>query len=130
MNEDLTSNEILYGIDYLFVGVKELLETEWLDKTFPGKWEQVYTDDDGWDIELADNQWLVVFRVGKDEYSFDFHFWYRTNRGVWANKHGYRGTGSELLDDMPSNDESPGWALGDKSEFYNSDIIYYIVTEG
>ena len=76
------------------------------------------------------NQWLIVFRVGLHAYDADYHFWYRTNTGKWANKHGYRnGSGSELLDDLPSDDDSSGWAADDRNRFYDSDIIYYIITE-
>ena len=36
---------------------------------------------------------------------------------------------SELLDDLPSDDDSSGWELDGYSEFYDSDIIYYVITE-
>ena len=92
------------------------------------------TNKGGIDAELADNQWLVVMRAGYHEDNpltiADYHFWYRTNTGEWANKHGWRtGTGSELLNDLPSNDDSSGWELDGYSEFYDSDIIYYVITE-
>lgn len=123
----ISSNELLYGLD-AFSGMKALLEIYWLDEVFSGRWEEVYSYDDGWDIELDDNQWLVVFRVGKHGTAWDYHFWYRTDTGKWANKHGWlNGSGSELLGDMPSDDASPGWAAG-VYEFYDSDIIYYVVT--
>jgi hypothetical protein len=81
---------------------------------------------------LDDNQWLIAFRMGHNGNSMDYHFWYRTNTGKWANKHGYRsGSGSELLgEDLPSDDDSPGWRAGGTAQFYDSDIIYYIITEG
>ena len=61
----------------------------------------------------------------------DYHSWYRTNTGEWANKHGYlSGTPSVPLGtDIPTTQNSSGWSLGEISCFYNSDIIYYIITE-
>ena len=60
----------------------------------------------------------------------DYHFWYRTDTGEWANKHGSQGTGSELLgDDLPTDNDSIGWYIGSFPQFYNSDIIYYVLTE-
>ena len=34
-----------------------------------------------------------------------------------------------LGDDFPTDDNSPGWALGSTYQFYNSDIIYYVITD-
>lgn len=126
-----TSNEYLYGNDRI-MGMKYLLETNWLNIRFEGRWNEVYSSNNGWDVDLEDNQWLVVFRVGWiDEFElYDYHFWYRTNTGIWANKHGWQNnSGSELLSDMPSDDDSSGWSLDFIPEFYNSDIIYYVITE-
>lgn len=110
--------------------MKGAFEYNYLDNVFTDRWEEAHTSNNGWDIELDDNQWLIVFRVGLHSCIADYHFWYRTNTGKWANKHGYKnGSGSELLDDLPSDDDSSGWALGDWNQFYDSDIIYYVITE-
>lgn len=124
------SNGVLYGSEQV-QGIKALLEENWLDHVFQGRWEEVTTANGGLDITLQNNQWLVAFRVGRhvDAYGrdiMDYHFWYRTDTGEWSNKHGYRGTGSELLgDDLPTTVGSAGWSDG----FYDSDIIYYVLTE-
>lgn len=124
-----TSNEFLYGRNEVW-GMKDAFEYNYLNNVFTGRWEEAHTSNNGWDIELDDNQWLIVFRVGLHAYGADYHFWYRTNMGKWTNKHGYQnGSGSELLDDLPSDDDSSGWAAGDRNRFYDSDIIYYIITE-
>ena len=124
---DIDSNDILYGTDE-FAGLKEILETYYLDVVFENRWKEVYTNNDGWDVELEDNQFLVVFRVGKHGADFDYHFWYRTDVGRWANKHGTI-KGSEYLHDMPSNDQSLGWKAYETYGFYDSDIIYYVITQ-
>ena len=36
---------------------------------------------------------------------------------------------SELLDDLPTDDDSIGWNAGDYENFYDSDLVYYRVTE-
>lgn len=125
-----TSNDYLYGNE-LRDGFKTLLEDNYLDNAFANKWEEAFSDNDGWDIELNDDQWLVVFRVGAHGgQNFDYHFWYRTNTGEWANKHGFWGTGSEQLgDDVPTDDHSVGWKCGTTSYYYDSDIIYYVITQ-
>lgn len=124
-----TSDQVLNGVGY-FLGYKNLLENNWLDTVFPGLWEEVYSNNNGLDIDLEDNQWLVAFRVGVGNEGADYHFWYRTDTGQWANKHGSSGAGSELLNDLPGDDDSPGWQLDSNIGFYNSDIIYYVLTEG
>lgn len=108
--------------------MKSLLEN-WLNDEYSGRWEEVTSNNGGWDVEIDDDQWLIVFRVGIYSNYMDFHFWYRTDRGLWANKHGWQGSGSELLYDDPTDNQSSGWALGPINEFYNSDVIYYVITE-
>ena len=69
--------------------------------------------------------------------------WYRTSSGEWTNKHG-PGDDSfiqKLGNDIPTDNNSKGWwpaakqnenDLDDdlKYQFYDSDIIYYVITEG
>ena len=120
----------LYGTDGV-IGIKQALEEDWLNIVFPNRWEEVYSADGGWDVELEDNQWLVAFRVGilmLDTIPYaSYHFWYRTNTGEWATKHG--AIESQLLgSDLPTDDNSPGWEVSSITS-YNSDIIYYVLTE-
>ena len=128
-NKNNNSNDFLYGSNNV-TGAKALLEDNWLDSVFPGKWEEVYSSNGGLDISLDEGEWLVAFRVGINSANMDCHFWYRTDTGEWANKHGSHGTGSEFLgDDLPTNDDSPGWTKDTADQFYDSDIIYYVITD-
>ena len=125
-----TSNETLYGKQNMN-GVKYYLENFWLSVEFADKWEEVYSNVGGSDIALDNNQWLIVFRMGKNDFLMDYHFWYCTDTGKWANKHGYKtGSPSELLEnDTPISSYTTGWNFGIFVNFYNSDIIYYVITE-
>lgn len=128
-NLSTTSNEIMYGVEGEFAGYKQLLEENWLDVKFPGKWKEVYSSNGGLDVELEYNQWLVAFRVGRGVFKTDYHFWYRTDTGEWSNKHRHDYTGSEPLgDDLPTDDDSIGWQMN-ATLYYDSDIIYYVMTE-
>ena len=99
--------------------------TTWLNSNFRGRWKEV----SGPNVTLASNQWMIVMRIGKQGTDYDYHYWYRTNNGPWANKHGQ--TSSVLLpaSDMPTTNYSSGWAKGTKSGFYNSSIVYYVLTQ-
>ena len=59
---------------------------------------------------------------------YDFHFWYQTYDGRWANKHGF--TAPELLPfgTTPFSTGSSGWNLGSYPDFYDSPIYCYIIT--
>ena len=110
---------------------------KFLDIYFPGKWtasDSIFTLS-----SMRSNQWIVCMRAGRqfvynstkqrNEWQFDYHFWYRTDTGRWAHKNGMND--SKLLDagDHPTNDSSPGWARSGKSPFYDSDIRYYRVSQ-
>lgn len=78
--------------------------TTWLNSNFRGRWKEV----SGPNVTLASNQWMIVMRIGKQGGNYDYHYWYRTNDGPWANKHGQ--TPSVLLpaSDMPTTNSSSG----------------------
>lgn len=99
--------------------------TTWLNSNFRGRWKEV----SGPNVTLASNQWMIVMRIGKQGVRYDYHYWYRTNNGPWANKHGQ--TPSVLLpaSDMPTTNSSSGWALNGTTGFYNSSIVYYVLTQ-
>ena len=128
--------EFLSGTDkkYLFSSsttVAQALErtksrmTAWLNANFRGRWKEVSGDN----VSLAANQWLIVMRVGKKGMQYDYHFWYRTNNGPWANKHGSKASVLLPASDKPTTDSSSGWAAGVNSRFYSSKIIYYVLTQ-
>lgn len=83
--------------------------------------------------ELDDNQYRIALRTGMHEVDGgvvrgDYHFWYQTYDGRWANKHGT--TNSELLskETTPYSDNTSGWSAGGYDGFYDSIIKIYIVT--
>ncbi len=135
--------------------IKAKLETNWLDVTFPNKWEDV-TNNGGINALLTKNQWLVAMRVGIDDFfgsedyplhmssslamgvligefylrkfrTVDYHFWYRDNTGQWANKHGKNSTSEPLGYQQPTDDSSQGWKLYGY-QYYDSNIVYYRIT--
>ncbi|MBO4868814.1 MAG: DNRLRE domain-containing protein [Clostridia bacterium] len=93
------------------------------------------TDQGGINVELNDGEWLVAMRVGikYNYYGFyyvqDYHFWYRTASGRWANKHGSEPSIQLPTNDLPTNNSSSGWSIDNgQSQFYTSDIYYYRVS--
>lgn len=99
--------------------------TTWLNNNFRGRWKEVSSDN----VTLADNQWLIVMRIGKHGTEFDYHYWYRTNNGPWANKHGSYPSVLLPASHRPTTNYSSGWAYGNQQNFYNSAIVYYVLTE-
>lgn len=102
----------------------------WLNTNFSGRWKEVYDPN----ITLSGNQWLIVMRVGKrndapDAYKFDYHFWYRTDTGPWANKHGGYSSVKLPASDLPTTNSSSGWTLSSYDKYYNSSIVYYVLSE-
>ena len=101
---------------------------------------------------LTSNQYRIVLRTGihnvlveheEDLYlyklQFDYHFWYQTFDGRWANKHGWTETSApELLPigTTPNTQNSSGWALDfiidnqvhTCQNFYDSPYYCYIIT--
>ena len=91
---------------------------------------------------LAENQYRVVLRTGihnlyvyngprieiTTHKYYDYHFWYQTYDGRWANKHGdYPSEHMEVGITPFSSDES-GWDLGNYDNFYDGTIYSYIIT--
>ena len=132
------------NLQQLYDRFKSTLEDpgRFLDTYFPGKWS---ASDSMFTLSsMRSNQWIVCMRIGKQyveryrdatnpqsvyyKWSFDYHFWYRTDTGRWAHKKGLNN--SALLDtsDRPANDSSPGWVHDGFSPFYDSDIRYYRVS--
>ena len=100
----------------------------------------------GEDNPLSSNQYRVVLRSGihnlsRDDGSLsvscDYHFWYQTRDGRWANKHG--AYPPELLPDgvTPFTTGSSGWTytysddygkVYTYEDFYDGEIYSYIIT--
>lgn len=120
----------------------------WLDsEDYTWDYESSFTGN-GEYTSLSSNQYRVVLRTGFhnlyyngeviDEYKgyYDYHFWYQTHDGRWANKHGR--SPSELLPSgtTPFSSGSSGWALdytvGGTSvrytDFYDGTVYSYIIT--
>ncbi|MBQ4116635.1 MAG: hypothetical protein IJD37_04600 [Clostridia bacterium] len=100
---------------------------------------------------LGPNQYRIVMRTGYQVYTpasgtpvvlYDYHFWYQTYSGQWANKHGNGLTSysaSQLLPSgiTPFSNNTSGWNYyitnGTSLEyeyvnFYDSQIYSYIIT--
>ncbi len=157
LNYTAAQKDAWTDVNTALANTKSRLEANWLNVYFPGKWEDV-TSQGGMNAQLASNQWLVAMRVGIGDFfrngsnviyspsssvqiinkdgvyytkyiTYDYHFWYRDNTGQWTNKHGTDGTPSQPLGtDIPTTNNSPGWACG-IDNYYNSNIVYYRITE-
>lgn len=102
----------------------------WLEQNFKGRYKEV----SGPGVTLSENQWLIVMRIRwvpvGSRVSYDYHFWYRTNTGVWANKHGLKPSVLLPPTDQPTTDSSSGWYYGDVvPRYYTSDLVYYVLTK-
>ena len=81
---------------------------------------------------LQINQFRIVFRTGIhnifNSVYYDYHFWYQTHDGTWANKHGTNA--AEHLEEgvTPYTSNSSGWSLEDIECFYDGPIYAYIIT--
>lgn len=97
---------------------------------------------------LQSNQYRVVLRTGFHNVSqrfieaiYDYHFWYQTYDGTWANKHGStQFSAPEHLPNgiSPESAATTGWNLDfldnegniayTYNNFYDGDIYVYIIT--
>lgn len=113
--------------------------TQWLNDSWSGTW--TYESDfsgNGENRLLKPNQYRVVLRTGINRYydiegsqykaTADYHFWYQTSNGRWANKHGQ--AASQYLDDgvTPFTNSSDGWKLNLNEQFYTEEIYSFILT--
>ena len=82
------------------------------------------------------NQYRVVMRTGiqiiiKDNRvykQFDFHFWYQTYDGRWANKHGKQAPELLPIGVTPFSTSTSGWDADGFANFYDGPIYSYIIT--
>ena len=111
---------------------------------------EAWLDDNGYhwaeiDIgtQIDETQYRLVLRIGKQLIDFeqpsfyfsDYHFWYQTNTGHWANKHGSAAPELLGINEVPESSNSSGWELpfytstGIEiySNFYDSEILYYVI---
>lgn len=137
LEEDLTSGKLA-----LTVGVKKMLSAaakadfeKWLsDNHYTAELETDFTGN-GTRI-LQPNQYRVVLRTGIKyieclpglfRYVGDYHFWYQTYDGTWADKHGKTTEEHLPKGDMPSTTYSAGWCVNG-SLFYDGPYYVYIIT--
>ena len=59
---------------------------------------------------------------------YDYHFWYQTYDGRWANKHGSMEQELLPVGTTPFTEGSSGWALGNYEDFYDGEVYSYIIT--
>ncbi|MDL2287006.1 hypothetical protein LJB90_00345 [Eubacteriales bacterium OttesenSCG-928-G02] len=93
----------------------------------------------GANVAIYSNEYRVVFRTGHrittniygmSVLLFDYHLWYQTYNGQWANKHGPGGY-PELLpvSVKPESLNTSGWSAMGYSNFYDGPIYYYALTQ-
>ena len=76
----------------------------------------------------------VSYELSDNSVLGDYHFWYQTYDGTWANKHGDEEP-VHLGNDTLYTNNSSGWALsfegmapGVYNNFYDSDIYVYVIS--
>ena len=128
---------------------KQDFETWLNDNNYTWEYESSFSDN-GSNVALNSNQYRVVLRTGfhnlrfydyeiRDGY-YDYHFWYQTYDGRWANKHGNGKTEWLPSGTTPFSSGSSGWAIsvifsvGNDTvsrvynDFYDGTIYSYIIT--
>ena len=88
---------------------------------------------------LQSNEWRVVVRYGRaiiaNEWVYDYHFWYQTDDGSWAQKGGSADSTKLSSTVTPESSNSGGWNMyysnGSlaKTDFYTSTISYYALRQ-
>lgn len=131
---------------------------QWLERAGYTEGETYYYEENfvgnGENSPLNENQYRVILRIGlqnvyytdlfgnrhivEDENEgemygkYDYHFWYQTYDGRWANKHGAEeDSAPELLGYglAPHMENTGGWRITDTfDDFYNSEIFSYVIT--
>ena len=83
------------------------------------------------------SQYRVVLKVGIHKYppgdyadgvEMDYHFWYQTKDGTWANKHGTNAPVHLSSGTTPSSTQTSGWNYEEYENFYDSELFCFIVT--
>lgn len=103
---------------------------------FLNAWIPGHTHIAGYQSDVPSDYNRIVLRVGFDDanangrydYSlgedWDFHFWYQTMTGAWAEKHGSLPSQYAAASNAWSDPENYSWNLGTYSYFYDSDAWY------
>ncbi|MFA5676072.1 MAG: DNRLRE domain-containing protein [Christensenellales bacterium] len=112
--------------------------SSWLSSNMPSEYRSISS----YNSYIYSNDWRVVLRIGyKDDgdgivdidnlYNdyYDFHWWYQTNTGQWAEKPGQ--TPSHLVSGTSgsTNPYYVSWPCFGYSSFYNSICKYYEIAE-
>ncbi|MCQ2427276.1 MAG: DNRLRE domain-containing protein [Clostridia bacterium] len=133
------SEEVRAHVDNI---TKNAFETWMNDHMFCYEFEADF-DNNGQNRILNPNQYRIVLRAGLQPYRdcditdevghYDFHFWYQTYDGTWANKHGDGGTPTHLAEEeTPFTNDSSGWYCSfygvDFPCFYSGQIYSYIIS--
>lgn len=76
---------------------------------------------------INDDEYRFCMRVGSHPgYPPDYHFWLQTSTGEWCDKAGWFNAATPKGDVNPTNEI---WNMGTYYNFYDSDIIYFAITE-
>ena len=76
---------------------------------------------------INDDEYRFCMRVGSHPgYLPDYHFWLQTSTGEWCDKAGWFNAATSKDDVNPTNEI---WNMGTYYNFYDSDTIYFAITE-
>lgn len=115
---------------------KSDFESWMVSKSISGVQETSFSGN-GENVTLYLNQYRVVLRTGcqiiNNQFVADYHFWYQTCDGSWANKHSDLPSEWLEIGVTPSSTNTTGWAISDTNNnyyynFYNQQIYSYIIT--
>lgn len=120
--------DLIHEIFVEWANSSESTITLTVENNFSGNGENNVLNENQYRVVLRTGSYLYTDDEGKHRITFDYHFWYQTFDGRWANKHGQ--LPSELLPDgvIPSSINTTGWALYPYYNFYNSEIHSFIIT--
>ncbi len=103
------------------------------DENYSYSYEVIFSGN-GEGNTLGPNQYRVVLRLGARDSSgvwmTDYHFWYQTYDGTWADKHAQEHSEHLPMGVRPSSTGTTGWAHAGIDDFYNGPFYVYIITVG
>ena len=70
----------------------------------------------------------VSYELSDNSVLGDYHFWYQTYDGRWANKHGKGGLPELLpIDETPFSNDTSRWNYSNYDNFYDKGTMIYII---
>ena len=81
---------------------------------------------ENWKIENERLEYRFCLRIGHYKNNWDYHFWLQSDNGEWCDKPDWRNAARKQGDVNPSEQD---WEHMGIANFYDSDTIYFAVTE-